>query len=97
MKKTLNVIMLSIVISMLMSSCYTQKYMVGEGSQTGVETKEKNNYFLFGLVDGKISDPKNMANGVENYSVTTEMTFVDGLLSALTWGIYSPTTTKVQK
>ena len=97
MKKTLNIIMISIVVSMLMSSCYTQKYMVGEGSQTGIETKEKNNYFLFGLVDGKISDPKVMASDTENYSVTTEMTFVDGLLSALTWGIYSPTTTKVQK
>jgi hypothetical protein len=97
MKKTLNVILISVVFSLLMTSCYTQQYIVGEGSQTGVETKAKNNYFLAGLIDGKISDAKTMASGAENYSVTIEQTFVDGLLGALTFGIYSPTTTKVVK
>lgn len=97
MRKKANKIIVLFALSILMSSCYTQKYTVGEGSQTGVETKEKNNYFLMGLIDGNVSDTKEMANGAENYDVTTELTFLDGFLFAITFGIYTPTTTVVKQ
>jgi hypothetical protein len=35
--------------------------------------------------------------GAENYEVTTRQTFVNGLVSGLTFGIYTPTTTTVKK
>jgi hypothetical protein len=38
-----------------------------------------------------------MADGAENYEVTTRQTFVNGLVSGLTFGIYTPTTTKQLK
>jgi hypothetical protein len=38
-----------------------------------------------------------MAGGASDYSVTITHTFVDGLLNALTAGIYTPTTTIVTK
>ena len=97
MKKKLNVIIVSVALSMLMSSCFTNKFMVGEGAQTGIEIKAKNNYFLVGLIDGKTSDPNAMVSGAKNYTVTIEQSFVDGLLGALTFGIYTPTTTIVRK
>jgi hypothetical protein len=38
-----------------------------------------------------------MAGDAKDYQVTIEHTFVDGLINALTFGIYTPTTTKVIK
>jgi hypothetical protein len=38
-----------------------------------------------------------MADGAENYTVFTRMSFVNGLVAALTFGIYTPTTTTVTK
>ena len=80
-----------------MSSCYTYTFSVGEGAQTGVEVKKPNHFFIYGLAPGKMSDPKEMAGGAKDYDVTVKHTFVDGLLNAITWGIYTPTTTIVQK
>lgn len=80
-----------------MPSCYTYTHTVGEGAQTQVEVKEKNHYFIYGLAPGKLSNPTEMAGGAADYKVTTKHTFVDGLLNAITFGIYTPTTTIVQK
>ncbi|MFT6809857.1 MAG: hypothetical protein ACJA01_003099 [Saprospiraceae bacterium] len=71
--------------------------MVGDGPQSGATVKAQNHYFIYGLAQGKQSDPNEMAGGAENYQITTQHTFVDGLLNALTFGIYTPTTTTVQK
>ena len=82
---------------MLMTSCYTYTTVVGDGAQSGATVTKKNHYFVYGLAQGAQSDPKEMAGGAENYTVVTQHTFIDGLINALTWGIYTPTTTKVQK
>jgi predicted GH43/DUF377 family glycosyl hydrolase len=71
--------------------------MVGSGPQTNVEVKEKNHYVIYGLAPIKTSDPIKMAGGAANYQVTIQHTFIDGLLNAITFGIYTPTTTKVKK
>ncbi len=97
MKKPLTVIFVSIALSTLMSSCYSHKFVIGEGPKTGIDVTAKNNFFLYGLIEGKVSDPQNMAGEAENFEVTEVHTFVDGLLGILTFGIYTPTTTTVQK
>jgi len=80
-----------------LSGCYVLEYNVGSGAQTGVETKQKNHYLIFGLAPLKTSDPIAMAGGASDYRVRIEHTFVDGLLNAITFGIYNPTTTTVTK
>ncbi len=97
MKKFLSVIFISVVLSTSMSSCFSHKFAIGNGSQTGVEVTEKNHFFLYGLIPGKVSNPQNMAGKAENFEVTEVQTFVDGLVGVLTFGIYTPSTTKVQK
>ena len=82
---------------LMLSSCYTHTYMVGNGPQTGVEVKEKNHFAIYGLVPIQTSNPHMMAGGAENYEVTTTHTFIDGLLNTLTAGIYNPTTTVIRK
>ena len=97
MKSLIKNLCVIFAFSLLLSSCYTYTHIVGDGPQTGIEVKAHNHYFIFGLAQGKQSDPKEMADGAENYEVTIQHTFVDGLLNALTFGIYTPTTTIVQK
>ena len=97
MKKTVLSFAFAIVISLLMTSCYTMTYSVGGGAKTGIEVKEKNHYLIYGLAPVKTSDPTKMANGAKDYTVTIQHSFVDGLLNALTGGIYTPTTTTVKK
>jgi len=88
-------LILSLVISL--SSCYTYEYSIGKGAQKGIEVKEKNHYLIYGLAPVDISNPIEMAGNNENYNVKIEHTFVDGLLNAITFGIYTPTTTTVTK
>jgi len=97
MKRTFVSLFLIVAISFLMASCYTLTYNVGEGAKTGIEVTEKNHYIMYGLAPIKTSDPTKMAGGATNYTVTIQHTFVDGLLNAITLGIYTPTTTTVQK
>lgn len=80
-----------------MASCYTLTYTVGTGTQTGETIKKKNHYLIYGIASLKTSDPIKMAGDAKNYEVTIKHTFVDGLLNALTYGIYTPTTTIVKK
>jgi hypothetical protein len=80
-----------------MTSCYSHKFTIGEGPQTGVQVEGKNNFFLFGLIPGKVTDPQAMAGDTKNYEITEVQTFVDGLLGVITFGIYTPSTTKIQK
>lgn len=85
------------LIATLSSSCYVYTSTVGSGPQGNQEVTEWNHYLIYGLAPINVSDSKTMAGGAENYSVTTKQTFVNGLISALTGGIYTPTTTIVKK
>lgn len=85
------------VSSMLLTSCFSYTSVVGEGAQGNSETTQWNHYVIYGLAPVGVSDSKQMADGAENYSVHTRQSFVNGLVSALTFGIYTPTTTTVTK
>ncbi len=97
MKKTLSKFAFMACLCLMMSSCYTYTMQVGNGAQTGIQVKEKNHYLIGGLAPIGVSDPVAMAGSAEDYTVTVEHTFVDGLLNVITFGIYTPTTTTVTK
>lgn len=96
-KRTIKLVSITLVSSLLLSSCYTYTTTVGNGAQGNNQTKKWNHYVVYGLAPVGVSDAKEMANGAKNYTVTTEHTFINGLVSALTFGLYSPTTTTVTK
>lgn len=79
------------------TSCYVNQFAVGDGAKGGLEVKKKNHYLIDGLAQLSTADPKEMAGGAKDYTVTIKHTFVDGLIAALTFGIYTPTTTVVTK
>lgn len=84
-------------ICVMMTSCYTVTATVGNGSQTGEKTVGHNHFLIAGLVPVGIANVKEMAGNAKDYQVTVTHTFVDGLLSAITGGLYTPTTTIVKK
>ncbi len=86
---------LGVLASTLLTSCYSYTTVVGEGAKGNKETKQWNHYVIFGLAPVGVSNPATIANGAKDYNVTTEQSFVNGLLSAITFGIYTPTTTTI--
>lgn len=97
MKKLILNLALAVGLSCTMTSCFTYTFSVGEGAQTGMEVKKMNHYLIYGLAPVSVTDPNVLAGGAENYDVTIQHTFVDGLINAITFGIYSPTTTIITK
>ena len=83
--------------TMLLSSCYSYTSVVGEGAKGNSQTTQWNHYVVYGLAPVGVSDSKQMADGAKDYTVFTRQSFVNGLVSALTFGIYTPSTTTVTK
>jgi predicted small secreted protein len=96
-KKSVKMMTILFASSMLLTSCYSYTSVVGEGAQGSNETTKWNHYVVYGLAPVGVSDSKEMAGDAENYTVHTRQSFVNGLVSALTFGLYSPTTTTVTK
>ena len=96
-KKTMKMMTVAFAVSILLTSCYSYTSVVGKGAQGNSQTTKWNHYVIYGLAPVGVSDSKQMADGAENYTVHTRQTFVNGLVSSLTFGIYTPTTTTVTK
>ena len=98
MKKNLMKMMAVVFVSsMLLTSCYSYDIVVGKGAQGSEVVSQWNHYVIFGLAPVGVSDAKQMAGGAANYKVNISHSFVNGLVSAITGGLYSPTTTTVYK
>ncbi len=87
----------ALLCSCLLTSCWTYTVVVGQGAKGNTEQTQWNHYVLYGLAPIDVSDPKAMAGGANDYTVITRHSFVNGLLSGLTFGLYTPTTTTVKK
>jgi len=96
-KNSKKMMALIFALSFLFTSCYSYTSVVGSGAAGAQETTKWNHYVIYGLAPVGVSDSKQMADGAENYTVHTRQSFVNGLVSALTFGIYTPTTTTVTK
>ncbi|MCM5662193.1 Bor family protein [Galbibacter mesophilus] len=96
-KKSLRLLTAIFAVSMLFTSCYSYTSTVGQGAQGYNQKTAWNHYVIYGLAPVGVSDSKKLADGAEDYTVHTRQTFVNGLVSALTFGIYTPTTTTVTK
>lgn len=96
-KKTMKMMIVVFAASMLLTSCYSYTSIVGNGAQGNSQTTEWNHYVIYGLAPVGVSNSKQMADGAENYTVHTRQSFLNGLVSAVTFGIYTPTTTTVTK
>lgn len=97
MKRSLKSLAVVFATSLLLSSCYSYTSVVGSGAQGNQQVTKWNHYVIGGLAPVGVSDSKAMADGAENYTVHTRMSFVNGLIGVITFGIYTPTMTTVTK
>ncbi|MCL6219478.1 Bor family protein [Zunongwangia pacifica] len=97
MKRAIKLCSIIFCASILFTSCYSYTTVVGKGAQGNQKVTQWNHYLIGGLAPVGVSNDKEMAGDAENYTVHTEMSFINGLVSTLTFGIYSPTTTTVTK
>ncbi len=97
MKKLLVKCSVLVTVTLLLTSCYSYTSVVGEGAQGNKQTTKWNHYVVYGLAPVGVSDSNAMAGDAKNYTVNTKQSFVNGLISVLTFGIYTPTTTIVTK
>lgn len=75
--------------------CYKVQVAAAPGASGGEPKSATQNFFIGGLVGTANVDIRDFCGGSEAASVETSATFVNGLLSTLTFGIYSPRTVTV--
>ena len=81
-RKFISVLLLFTFI--FMGGCYSLTHVVGDGAQGNTTKSERQWYVLFGLVPINEVDSKAMADGAENYEITSEFTFVDIVIGIFT-------------
>ena len=96
-KKTIKSTIATLCLCFMLTSCYVQTTVVGNGAQGNNETKQWNHYVIGGLAPVGVADVSEMAGDAKDYTVTTKHSFVNGLIASITFGIYTPTTTIVKK
>jgi hypothetical protein len=83
--------LIMIVSVLALSACTTQSFKMNEGTTRSIPTYEGTNHFVFwGLGQEKVMDPKEVCGTKKVAQVQTSVTFLNGLLSGITYGIYSP-------
>jgi hypothetical protein len=97
MNRTFKIMTVVLVTTTMLTSCFSYTSIVGKGAQGNAQVTKWNHYVIGGLAPVGVSDSKSMAEGATDYTVHTRQTFVNGLIAALTFSIYTPTTTTVTK
>jgi hypothetical protein len=82
--KTKNMLLAMFFLVFLLTSCMTLTHQVGSGASSGVEVEKKQWYALWGLVPINTVDSRAMANGAPNYTIKSQVKFVDYVISAFT-------------
>lgn len=98
-------VLLCSVLTIGLSSCFTQKIVVGNGAPTRSQNEAAQNeettkawFFVFGLIPGQGPiDLDKMAKGASNYTAIYEETFLDGLISYITFSLVTPRTVTVKR
>ena len=92
MKKYLAIAM----FSTLLTACSTQVYELNPTNATEPNYEKSQHFFVGGLGQQQELDATSVCHGANNVAkVETKQTFVNGLLSAISYGIYSPREIKV--
>lgn len=85
-----------LVLSFVLSSCATQSYVVNGGGGTEPTKEVMQPFFVSGLGQTQEMDAAAVCGGADKIAkVESHMSFIDGLLGTVTFGIYTPRQAKV--
>lgn len=80
LKKSL-VIVMTVLMMISAVGCFSQSFVVGNGAQGSQTEDSRQWYILWGLVPLNTVDSKAMAGDAKDYTITTEFTFLDWVIS----------------
>ena len=83
--------LLFISLLFLFTSCYTTRFVIGEGAKGDNEIRLKQTHLVNGLISFDIPEIKQIIDK-EDYTIITKHSFIDLALNSFTFGIYTPTT-----
>lgn len=89
-------ILATVVIAFVVTGCATQTYHLNKASQSQLRDQEMQHFFVNGIGQEKQVNAAQVCGGIDKVAkVESHQRFVDGLLSVVTLGIYTPRTAKV--
>lgn len=81
--------------ALALTGCYKVQVMSNPSVVRGVERSSWQNFFIFGLVGEARVDVRELCGGGQAATVETGMSFMNGLGSAVTFGLWAPRTVVV--
>lgn len=93
----MNVKMISIaVFALMLGGCAAQTFTINGDTKATPTLQESQHFFVNGLAQGKTADVAGICGGVDKIiKVEAQQTFVNGIWSVLSFGIYTPRDVKV--
>jgi hypothetical protein len=89
---------IGLLLIVLITGCATQRFTInGDGDEKKEpDVKKMQHFFVAGIGQTKELNAAEICGGIDKVAkVEAYITFWDGLLGAVTWGIYTPHTAKV--
>lgn len=80
---------------LIMTGCYKATFIRDPMVQRGEQHDEWESFFLWGLAGHADVDVRKVCSGADVAEVQTSETFLNGLVSGVTLGIYAPRTVSV--
>ena len=75
---------LVIVAVAFLVGCQTHRHVIGDGAQEWRSMSERQWYAVWGLIPINEVDTQELAEGITDYEIKTETTFLDGLMNIVT-------------
>ena len=79
--------MLFLAASFMMTGCFTQRHVIGDGAQTGDVEEVRQWFVLWGLVPINKVDSAEIANCAYDYEIKTEHNALDVIIGIFTGAI----------
>lgn len=78
-------------------ACSVNTHKIGKGAQKNESVSARQWYIVYGLAPLNEVDTNAMAGDAQDYEITTQQTFIDGIITSVCSGIVSCRTVTVTK
>lgn len=79
------------LLAILSSGCATQSYLLSNGGSSTPSYNKMQTFFVSGIGQEKQVDAAAVCGGADKiFKVQTKITFLNGLLSQVSYGVYTP-------
>lgn len=87
---------LGVALALALTGCATQSYTINGGAMADPDKEVMQNFFVAGIGQTQEMDAAEICGGADKIAkVESEMSFLNGLLGAISYGIYTPRQAKV--